>query len=97
MLASPTAPPQVDENQPYAAPVAPVAPVVTERAGAIVPLGYILGFLFPIVGLVLGIVAWTRPAKATSKHGPWIILVAVVSFVGALIIITSSGGASAMG
>jgi pheromone shutdown protein TraB len=89
MLASPTTPTQSSANQAQMAPAA--APVQQERAGAIVPLGYVLGFLFPIVGLVLGIVAWTRPAQATKKHGVWIILVSVLSFVGALLILAHMG------
>jgi pheromone shutdown protein TraB len=88
MLASPTAP----THQPQMA--ATAAPMQQERAAAIVPLGYVLGFLFPIVGLVLGIVAWTRPAHATKKHGPWIILVSVLSFIGALLILSAMGGAA---
>ena len=36
------------------------------------------------VGLILGIVAWNRPERATRKHGPWIVLAAVVVFVLAL-------------
>jgi Protein of unknown function (DUF2510) len=51
----------------------------------IVITGYVFAILFWIVGLVLGIVAWTRPDPATRRHGPWIValsvLVAVLSTV----------------
>jgi uncharacterized membrane protein YidH (DUF202 family) len=49
----------------------------------LVVLGYIFAII-PLVGLILGIVAWNRPERATRKHGPWIVLAAVVVFVVAL-------------
>jgi hypothetical protein len=59
-------------------------PTVTaerESAGTLVVAGYIMAVLIPLVGFVLGIVATTRPAKATARQGPWIIVLSVVAFV----------------
>ena len=69
------------------APIASPIPVSTtvsperESAGALVVIGYITAVLMPIVGFILGIVVATRPAKVTSKHGAWIIVLSIVAFV----------------
>lgn len=55
----------------------------SEREGStLVGLGYLLAVLVPFVGLVLGIIAATRSALYPRKHGPWIIAVATLAFVG---------------
>lgn len=51
-----------------------------ESAGAIVGVGYVLAVLIPVIGFIIGIVVATRPAKVTSKHGAWIIVLSVVVF-----------------
>lgn len=60
---------------------APTATAERESAGTLVVAGYITAVLIPLVGFVLGIVATTRPAKATARQGPWIIVLSVVAFV----------------
>jgi len=52
------------------------------EGGTLVGLGYLLAVLVPFVGLVLGIIAATRSALYPRKHGPWIIAVATLAFVG---------------
>jgi thiol:disulfide interchange protein len=44
-------------------------------------LGYITAFALPLLGLVLGIVVATRPAKATARHGRWIIGISIIASV----------------
>lgn len=73
---------------------APSAPAQAEKADGIVAAGYVFAVLMPIVGFILGIVAATRPSKATSKHGVWIIVVSVVAFVIFLAIISSNSTSS---
>jgi hypothetical protein len=74
--------------------IAPATPVVEDAAGGIVVTGYIFAVLMPIVGFVLGIVAVTRPAKATSRHGVWIIVASVVAFIVWWAILTSGSSTS---
>jgi hypothetical protein len=71
------------------------SPAEGDSAGALVPLGYILSIIIPIVGFVLGIVAVTRPNKAASKHGPWIIVVSVLAFIAWLAILVSAAHSTA--
>jgi hypothetical protein len=52
-----------------------------ESIRRLVVLGYITAFAMPPIGLVLGIVVATRPKKANSKHGLWIIVISIVSGV----------------
>jgi hypothetical protein len=50
--------------------------------GALVVVGWVTAVLFPIAGAILGIVATTRRDDPdSSKHGPWIIVASVISFV----------------
>jgi uncharacterized membrane protein YhaH (DUF805 family) len=49
--------------------------------GALVWVGYVLAVLMPLIGFILGIVVATRPSKATSKHGVWIIVLSIVAFI----------------
>jgi hypothetical protein len=50
------------------------------QGDAVVPLGYIFAVIVPFVGLILGIIAATRPAGRARKNGPWIIALATVAF-----------------
>jgi hypothetical protein len=52
-----------------------------EHQGGLVAVGYILAVLMPFVGFILGIVTVTRPSRATSKHGIWIIVLSIVAFL----------------
>jgi hypothetical protein len=47
----------------------------------LVVLGYITAFAMPLLGLLLGIVCVTRPDKATSRHGRWIIGISLIASV----------------
>jgi hypothetical protein len=35
----------------------------------------------PLLGLLIGIVAVTRPARATARHGRWIIAISIVASI----------------
>lgn len=48
---------------------------------ALVPLGYIFAIIMPFIGLVLGIIAATRPRGRAHRNGPWIIALSAVAFV----------------
>ncbi len=62
------------------------APVRTAGPGRLVVLAYITAVALPLLGLVLGVVVVTRPNRATSKHGTWIIILSIVgSIVWALV------------
>ena len=58
----------------------PAANAQTEYQGGLVAAGYIFAVLMPLVGFILGLVVVTRPSRATSKHGLWIIVVSIVAF-----------------
>jgi uncharacterized membrane protein len=47
----------------------------------LVVLGYITAFAMPLIGFILGIVVATRPSKANSKHGLWIIVISIIAAV----------------
>jgi hypothetical protein len=55
----------------------------------LVVLGYITAFALPLLGLVLGIVVATRPARATSRHGRWIIGLSILASVIWVLVFTS--------
>lgn len=57
-----------------------------ERGGALVVVGYILAIVIPIVGFILGIVTITRPERAQSKHGIWIVVLSVIAFAAYVVI-----------
>jgi hypothetical protein len=46
----------------------------------LVPLGYVFAVLVPFVGLILGIIAATRPTGRARRNGPWIIALATIAF-----------------
>ena len=52
-----------------------------ETPSRLVVLGYITAVAMPLLGLLLGIVAVTRPNKATARHGRWIILISIIASV----------------
>jgi hypothetical protein len=47
----------------------------------LVVLGYITAVALPLIGLFIGIIAVTRPAKATARHGWWIIAISIVASI----------------
>jgi hypothetical protein len=55
----------------------------------LVVLGYITAFALPLLGLFLGIVVATRPTRATSRHGRWIIGLSIVASVIWVLVFTS--------
>jgi uncharacterized membrane protein YhaH (DUF805 family) len=86
---------QWTDHRQAAAPINHWAPsALGEQGGTsgLVVVGYILAAVMPIVGFVLGIVVFTRPAKAVSKHGIWIIVVSVVAFILWIAILSSGSG-----
>ena len=70
-------------------------PSRAESAGGLVVVGYITAVLMPLIGFILGIVVATRPAKVTSKHGAWIIVVSIVAFIVWLAILLHNGQSTA--
>jgi uncharacterized membrane protein len=59
--------------------------------------GYILAFVLPLFGLIVGVMLIRRPEKQTARHGMWIIaisLVVGVLFAAALIAAAHGLGAS---
>lgn len=55
----------------------------------LVVLGYITAVAMPLLGLFIGIIAVTRPARATSRHGRWIIVISIVaSIIWALVFVS---------
>jgi uncharacterized membrane protein YhaH (DUF805 family) len=61
-----------------------------EMATGLVVVSYVLAALMPLIGFILGLVVVTRPVKATSKHGIWIIVLSIVAFIAWIAIIASS-------
>jgi hypothetical protein len=57
--------------------------------GRLVVLGYITAFALPLLGLVLGVVVATRPARSTSRHGRWIIGISIIASVVWALVFTS--------
>ena len=55
----------------------------------LVVLGYITAFALPLLGLVLGVVVATRPARSTSRHGRWIIGISIIASVVWALVFTS--------
>ncbi|HKR98805.1 MAG TPA: DUF2510 domain-containing protein [Candidatus Dormibacteraeota bacterium] len=72
--------------------VTSAAPPMDAGVGGLVICGYIFAVIAPIVGLILGIVAWNRPSPRSKQHGKWIVLLSVIVFGVslALILIVSS-------
>ena len=53
----------------------------SESVRRLVVLAYITAVALPLIGFILGIVVATRPIKAYSKHGVWIIVISIVASV----------------
>ncbi len=60
-----------------------------DGARRLVVIGYITAIAMPLIGFVLGIVVATRPSKAISRHGTWIIGVSVIASVVWILVFTS--------
>jgi hypothetical protein len=57
--------------------------------------GYILALVFPIAGLVVGVILLRRPPVGRTRHGAWIIAVSlVVAIVFTAALIATSHGVS---
>ena len=82
-MSSPT--PPTPDGEPWAAGYVSsngaTSDLVNERARRLVVLGYITAVALPPIGLILGIVLATRPAKASSRHWMWIIVVSIIGAV----------------
>ncbi len=66
------------------------AGVRNDSALRLVVLAYITAVALPLIGLILGIVVATRPSKAYSKHGTWIIVLSILALI-AWIAVFASG------
>ena len=73
----------------YASSNGATGPAPSPGPGRLVVLGYITAFALPLLGLFLGIVIATRPARSTSRHGRWIIGVSIVASVIWVLVFTS--------
>jgi hypothetical protein len=58
-----------------------------QNVGWLVPCGYVFAVLVPVLGFTLGIIAATRGAKATPRHGIQIILLSVVVFLAGVLLL----------
>jgi hypothetical protein len=61
----------------------------SESVRRLVVLGYITAVAMPVIGLILGIVVATRPIKAYSRHGVWIIVVSVIASIVWILVLAS--------
>ncbi len=66
-----------DQGQVLPVPPPPAAVTGEQKGDGLVPVGYILGVLFPIIGFVIGIVLLAR----RNNHGAGVMVVSVVAFV----------------
>jgi hypothetical protein len=73
----------------YASSNGATGPARSPGPGRLVVLGYITAFALPLLGLFLGIVIATRPARSTSRHGRWIIAISLVGSVIWALVFTS--------
>jgi hypothetical protein len=77
------------DGQTWGPPAPPTTNAQSEYQGGLVAAGYIFAVLMPFVGFILGLVVVTRPSRATSKHGLWIIILSIVVFIVALGVISA--------
>jgi putative Mn2+ efflux pump MntP len=82
MSASPPTPDSEPWAADYVSTNGATSNLVRERVRRIVVLAYITAFALPPVGLILGVMLATRPAKTRSRH--WIGII-VLSIVGAAV------------
>jgi hypothetical protein len=89
---SATTPPSPDQERwttDYVSSNGSASKAKSERIRRLVVLGYITAVAMPGIGLILGIVVATRPIKAYSKHGVWIIVVSVLASVVWIVVLAS--------
>ena len=60
---------------------APERPLAEKSYTIIIIIGYIAAILIPIIGILIGIYLYTRKDSPDSKHGLYIIIVAIVVWV----------------
>ena len=89
---SATSPPSPDQERwtaDYVSTNGSTSKASSESARRLVVLGYITAVAMPLIGFILGIVVATRPVKAHSKHGVWIIVVSIVASVLWILVLAS--------
>jgi hypothetical protein len=87
--ASPPSPDQERWTTDYVSSNGSASKAKSESVRRLVVLGYITAVALPVIGIILGIVVATRPIKAYSKHGVWIIVVSVVASVVWIVVLAS--------
>ena len=87
--ASPPSPDQERWTNDYVSSNGSASKAKTESIRRLVVLGYITAVAMPVIGIILGIVVATRPIKAYSKHGVWIIVVSVLASVVWIVVLAS--------
>ncbi len=89
---SATKPPSPDQERwtaEYASSNGSTSKLRSESVRRLVVLGYITAVAIPVIGFILGIVVATRPNKAYSKHGLWIIGVSIIASVLWIVVLAS--------
>jgi hypothetical protein len=89
---SPTTPPSPNGKHwtvDYTSSNGHTAKVRNDRDYRLVVLGYITAVAMPLIGFVLGIVVASRPNKANSKHGAWIVGLSIVGSILWLLVFNS--------
>ena len=89
---SATSPPSPDQERwtkDYVSSNGSASKAKSESIRRLVVLGYITAVALPVIGIILGIVVATRPIKAYSKHGVWIIVVSVLASVVWIVVLAS--------
>ncbi len=87
--ASPPSPDQERWTTDYVSSNGSASKAKSESIRRLVVLGYITAVALPVIGIILGIVVATRPIKAYSKHGVWIIVVSVLASVVWIVVLAS--------
>jgi hypothetical protein len=87
--ASPPSPDQERWTAEYVSSNGSTSKLRSESLRRLVVLGYITAVAIPVVGFILGIVIATRPNKAYSKHGLWIIGVSIIASVLWIVVLAS--------
>jgi hypothetical protein len=87
--ASPPSPDQERWTTDYVSSNGSASKAKSESIRRLVVLGYITAIAMPVIGVILGIVVATRPIKAYSKHGVWIIVVSVLASVVWIVVLAS--------
>jgi hypothetical protein len=87
--ASPPSPDQERWTDEYVSTNGSTSKLRSESVRRLVVLGYITAVAIPVIGFILGIVVLTRPNKAYSKHGLWIIGVSVIASIVWVVVLAS--------